>query len=164
MWNLKGFSPDQFREKSFPSQFRVRLMGTLKTFINNSVQEIIKVWLQIWLQTKTTTSNKKIIMATCPLGLGFFMMYKLIKLLTKPIPLGNSLTFLIQNNSNCTNSSSRAPLAKCPFFKDFLLFLLSLGEKITKRKQKSLFFFLERNISNFDLAICIYRQKNPILK
>ena len=39
-------------------------MGTLKAFINSSFQEINKAWLQIWLQTKTTTSIKKINMTT----------------------------------------------------------------------------------------------------
>ena len=45
-------------------------MGTVQAFINSSFQEISKVSLQIWLQTKTTTSIEKINITTCPFGLG----------------------------------------------------------------------------------------------
>ena len=48
----------------------VRLMGTLMAFINSSFWEINKVWLQIWLYTKTTTSIKKINTTTCPFAFG----------------------------------------------------------------------------------------------
>ena len=70
MRNFKGLSPSQFGEKPCPWKFKVWLMGTLKAFINISFQKINKVWLQILLQTKTTTSIKKINMITCPFGLG----------------------------------------------------------------------------------------------
>ena len=74
-WNLKGFSPSLFGEKPCLWQFWLRLMGTLTAFINSSFQEINKVWLQICLQTKTTTSIKKINTTTCPFAFGLFRVY-----------------------------------------------------------------------------------------
>ena len=44
-------------------------------FINSSFQEINKFWLQVWLQTNTTTSSKKINMTTCPFAFGLLRLY-----------------------------------------------------------------------------------------
>ena len=77
MRSLIGFSPNQFGEKPCPWKFRVRLMGILNAFINSSFQEINKVSLQIWLQTKTTTSIKKINVTTCPFGMGILHVHVL---------------------------------------------------------------------------------------
>ena len=44
-------------------------------FINSSFQEINKVWLQVRLQTNTTTSSKKINMTMCPFAFGLLRLY-----------------------------------------------------------------------------------------
>ena len=70
MKNLNGFSPNQFGEKPCPWEYRVRLMGTVKAFINNSFQENYKVWFQIWLYIQSKTYIKKTNISTCPFELG----------------------------------------------------------------------------------------------
>ena len=67
-------------------------------FVNSSFQEIHQVWLQVWLQTNTTTSSKKINMTTWPFAFGLWRLY----VFHFTFPFFHFFFFSARMNSNCT--------------------------------------------------------------